>query len=63
MSNASPHSVQRKTAATLLAAARNAGWARVTFNLRPDGSVTIDAGMVDDETRDDFDSANLKMGG
>ena len=41
--------------------AREAGWLRAKFETKPDGSVTVDAGMVDPEAADDFLSSDLRM--
>lgn len=59
----SPQNQAKTTAAALLREARAAGWARARCEIKPDGSITIDAGMIDLETRDDFLSSNLRMGG
>lgn len=48
--------------AALIREARAAGWARVKGEIKPDGSVTVDAGMVDPGTADDFLSGDLRMG-
>jgi hypothetical protein len=58
-----PQTHAKTTVAALLREARAAGWVRARFEIKPDGSVTIDAGMVDPESRDDFLSPNLRMGG
>ena len=59
----SPQSQAKNTVAALMREARAAGWVRARFEIKPDGSVTIDAGMLDPESRDDFFSPNLHMGG
>ena len=41
--------------------AREAGWLRAKFEIKPDGSVTVDAGMVDPEAADDSLSSDLRM--
>jgi hypothetical protein len=58
-----PQTHAKTTVAALMREARAAGWARARFEIKPDGSITIDAGMIDPESRDDFLSANLRMGG
>lgn len=63
MPTPNPHTVARQTMAALIQAARAAGWARVKGEIRPDGSVTVDAGMVENETGDDFLNVDLRMGG
>jgi len=58
----SPQTVARKTMAALIREARAAGWARVKGEIKPDGSVTVDAGMVDPDTGGDFLNGDLRMG-
>lgn len=48
--------------AALLAAAREAGWARVKGEIKPDGSVTVDAGMSEPDAADEFLNSDLRMG-
>jgi hypothetical protein len=48
--------------AALIREARSAGWARVKGEIKPDGSVTVDAGMVDPDATDDFLASDLRMG-
>ncbi|WP_323717314.1 hypothetical protein [Paracoccus aminovorans] len=52
----------KNIAAALIRETRAAGWVRAKFEIRPDGSVTIDAGMTDPEGGDDFLSTDLRMG-
>jgi hypothetical protein len=52
----------KNTAATLMREARAAGWVRARFEIKPDGSVTVDAGMVDLDAADDFLNSELRMG-
>lgn len=59
---ASPQAQAKAIAAALMREARAAGWTRARFELRPDGSVTVDATMAEPETRDDFLNAELRMG-
>ncbi|MEM1299535.1 MAG: hypothetical protein AAGH68_09670 [Pseudomonadota bacterium] len=61
MSNRSPQTNAKNTAAALLQAARDAGRARPKFEIKPDGSITLDAGMHEGEDDDDFLSADLRM--
>lgn len=58
----SPVTQARNTVAALMREARAAGWARAKFEIRPDGSVTVDAGMTDPEGGDDFLGVDLRMG-
>lgn len=58
----SPQITARKTYAALIREARLAGWARVRGEIRPDGSIYIDAVMIEENAADDFLSGNLKMG-
>jgi len=48
--------------AALIREARDAGWARVKGEIKPDGSVTVDAGMLDADMADDFLASDLRMG-
>lgn len=59
---ASPQVQARQTMAALLREARAAGWARVKGEIKPDGSVTVDAGMIDPDSDDDFLNSDLRMG-
>lgn len=59
---AKPETIAKNTAAALLREARQAGWVRARFEIKPDGSVTIDAGMVGVEESDDFLNSDLRMG-
>ncbi|WP_267632558.1 hypothetical protein [Frigidibacter sp. RF13] len=62
MANPRAQTVAKQTVAALMREARAAGWARAKFEIRPDGSVTIDAGMTLPESNDDFLAADLRMG-
>ena len=62
MATPSPQTVARQTMAALIREARDAGWARVKGEIKPDGSVTVDAGMVDVDMADDFLASDLRMG-
>lgn len=62
MPTPSPQTVARQTMAALIREARSAGWARVKGEIKPDGSVTVDAGMVDPDTADDFLASDLRIG-
>ena len=42
--------------------AREAGWQRAKFEIKPDGSVIVDANMVAAEAADDFLNSDLRMG-
>lgn len=62
--NQNPHPNARKAAEGVLAAAREAGWARAKVELSPDGSVVCDVAMTfEADTADDFLNGNLRMGG
>ncbi|GAB1378652.1 hypothetical protein [Pararhodobacter aggregans] len=52
----------KQNAVALLQAAREAGWARARFELKPDGTTVIDASMGDPEGGDDFLTSDLRMG-
>lgn len=58
----SPQAKAKKTAAALICAAREAGWTRAKFEVKPDGSVTVDTVMTDTDDFDDFLSSDLRMG-
>jgi len=62
MATPSPQTIARQTMAALIREARSAGWARVKGEIKPDGSVTVDAGMVDPDAADDFLASDLRMG-
>lgn len=52
----------KQAVSSLLKDARDAGWSRAKFELKPDGSVTVDAGMGDPPGADDFLESDLRMG-
>ncbi|EPX85394.1 hypothetical protein [Salipiger mucosus] len=58
----SPQTIAKQTVAALIREARQAGWVRAKFEIRPDGSVTVDAGMTETEGGDDFLEDDLRMG-
>lgn len=62
MATPSPQTIARQTMAALIREARSAGWARVKGEIKPDGSVTVDAGMIEADTSDDFLADDLRMG-
>lgn len=62
VANKSVHTSARQAAVLLIREAREAGWLRAKFEIKPDGSVTVDAGMVESEAQDDFLSSDLRMG-
>ena len=62
MATPSPQTIARQTMAALLREAREAGWARIKGEIKPDGSVSVDAGMTEPEGGDDFLSGDLRMG-
>lgn len=57
-----PQTQARQHAVALIQAAREAGWARARFELKPDGTTVIDASMVDPDGSDDFLASDLRMG-
>ncbi|TMV82433.1 hypothetical protein FGG78_24160 [Thioclava sp. BHET1] len=57
-----PHTNAKNTAIALLREARAIGWARAKVEIKPDGSVTVDTGMIVTEDGDDFLKGNLRMG-
>lgn len=58
----SPQAQAKSTAAALIREARAAGWARARFEIKPDGSLTVETGMSDPVGGDDFLNSNLRMG-
>ena len=58
----SPQTVARQTMSVLIREARAAGWARAKAEIKPDGSLTLDVGMVDPDTEDDFLTSDMRMG-
>lgn len=52
----------KQAVSSLLKDARDAGWSRAKFEMKPDGSVTVDAGMGDPAGADDFLEGDLRMG-
>lgn len=57
----SPQTVARQNAIALIQATREAGWARVRFEIKLDGTTVVDASMADPEAGDEFLSAELRM--
>ncbi|QOL81090.1 hypothetical protein [Pseudooceanicola spongiae] len=62
MAGHSPQTQAKNTVAALIREARAAGWVRARFEIRPDGSVTVEANMIDQEGGDDFLESELRMG-
>lgn len=59
---ASPQTQAKQNAVALIQAARDAGWVRARFELKPDGTTIIDASMAEPEAADDFLNTELRMG-
>ncbi len=59
---ASTQSIAKQTVVALIRETRQAGWARAKFEIKPDGSVTVNAGMSEHDGGDDFLSDDLRMG-
>ncbi len=57
-----PYTAARQAVSALLREARDAGWVRARFEIKPDGSVIVDAGMADPEAGGEFLSNDLRMG-
>lgn len=57
-----PQTQARQNAVALIQAAREAGWVRARFELKPDGTTVIDASMVDPDGGDDVLASDLRMG-
>jgi len=62
MSKTTIQTKAKQTVASLLRDARDAGWKRAKFELKPDGSVTVDAAMAEEDGGDDFLNCNLRIG-
>jgi len=62
MTKPSAQSKAKLVVTTLLREARAAGWVRAKFEIKPDGSVTVDAAMIDPSGPDDFLASDLRMG-
>ena len=62
MADPRPQTVAKQAVAALLREAREAGWLRARFEIKPDGSVTVDAVMSDSDAADEFLSSDLRMG-
>lgn len=57
-----PITQAKTTAVTLLRETRAAGWLRAKIEIKPDGTISLDAGMTDTPGGDDFLSGDLRMG-
>jgi Tfp pilus assembly protein PilW len=62
MTKASVQTKARQAASAFIREAREAGWQRAKFEIKPDGSVIVDANMVAPEAADDFLNSDLRMG-
>lgn len=62
MSNPRPYTAARQTVSSLLRDARDAGWSQARAEIKPDGSLKFEAGMVEEATVDDFLNTELRMG-
>ncbi len=62
MNKASVQAKAKQAASAFIRDAREAGWQRAKFEIRPDGSVIVDANMVAAEAADDFLNGDLRMG-
>lgn len=59
---ASPQVSAKNIAIALIRETRAAGWLRAKFEIKADGTVTLDAGMVNPETDDEFLGVDLRLG-
>lgn len=62
MTTASIQTKAKQAASAFIREAREAGWQRAKFEIRPDGSVVVDANMITAESGDDFLNSDLRMG-
>lgn len=62
MSNVTVQTKARQAASAFIREAREAGWQCAKFEIKPDGSVIVDANMVAPEAADDFLNSDLRMG-
>jgi len=58
----SPQVHAQRLVSALVREARQAGWARAKFEIKPDGSVLVDTAMTDQDQTDDFTNSKLRMG-
>ncbi|SCZ53970.1 hypothetical protein SAMN04488118_102220 [Epibacterium ulvae] len=61
MSVVQSHSKAKQVVSLLISEARKAGWLHARFEIRPDGSVTVEAGMREHVGADDFFVEDLRM--
>jgi len=61
MTQRNVHTTARQAASALIREAREAGWLRARFEIKPDGSVTVDAGMAEPDSSDEFLNGDLRM--
>jgi len=62
MTTASVQTKAKQAASAFIREAREAGWQRAKFEIRPDGSVVVDTNMIAAESGDDFLNSDLRMG-
>lgn len=62
MTKTSAQTKAKKAASAFIREAREAGWQRAKFEIRPDGSVIVDVNMLAAEVADDFLNSDLRMG-
>ena len=62
MTRASVQAKAKQAASAFIREARESGWQRAKFEIKPDGSVIVDANMVAVEVADDFLNGDLRMG-
>ncbi len=62
MTKASVQTKAKQAASAFIREAREAGWQRAKFEIKPDGSVIVDANMVAREAADDFLNSDLRTG-
>lgn len=59
---ANPYTEAKKAVIAILKEARDSGWVRTSFEIKPDGTLQFEVGMTEMEQADDFLSSDLRMG-
>ncbi len=62
MRSPSPHTFAKNAAKELVREAKSAGWERVKLEIKPDGCLTLNAGMEEIDGQDDFFDCEMRMG-
>lgn len=57
-----PHTAAKQTVSAFIHECRTAGWRQVSIDMKPDGTVRINANMGEEGSLEDFDVPNMRMG-